>query len=385
LPQDVIVGRGDSTLPQGAAAGAKRRPALDGIRAIAFLGVLVGHLRLPGLRGGGLGVNVFFVLSGFLITGILLAEHERRGSVSLIHFYVRRAARLLPALFVLVATFTVYALTIQRAGAPSVHHMLTTTLAVAGYAGNWVRAFHGVDALPWFGHTWSLSIEEQFYVIWPLCLIAALRWRGARGVFDAALVGALLSLVVRIFLWHGAKSFDRIYNGTDTNADQLLIGCALAAALALWPVAVRRFCRFAWLPGAGTLVLLMRTATWTSFWRLTIGYTLIGLAAAAVIGYVWCEPDSILSRVLSLPALAGTGLISYGLYLWHFPILLAVEGHVHSLLLRSIVVTGLTFAAALLSWRLIEQPVQRFARARLAERRAGGLLRTATSPVTGAD
>jgi peptidoglycan/LPS O-acetylase OafA/YrhL len=284
-------------------------------------------------------------------------------------FYIRRAARLLPALFVLVAVFSAYGLLVQKTDAPSVHHMLTTDLAVVAYVGNWVRAFHGEDALPWFGHTWSLSIEEQFYLLWPLCMIAALRWRGLRGVLVAAVAGSVASLVIRMVLWDGAASFDRIYNGTDTNADQLLIGCALAASLALWPDLVRRVCRIAWAPGVLTLMLMAGTAAWSSFWRLTIGYTLVGLASAAVIGFVWCEPRTIVARFLSTRVLAGTGLISYGLYLWHFPILLAVEGHVHSLFLRTVVVTVATFVIAYASWRLVERPVMRWARNRSSRKR----------------
>jgi peptidoglycan/LPS O-acetylase OafA/YrhL len=355
---------GAASLPQGGSQS--RRPALDGIRALAFFGVLADHLRLPYLRGGGIGVNVFFVLSGFLITGILLAERERTGRISLPRFYARRAARLLPALFVLVATFTAYALLVQRANRPSAEHMGATSLYVIAYVANWVRAFRGQNSMLWFGHTWSLSIEEQFYLLWPLCLIVALRWRGVRTVLLAALVGSTLAFVARVVLWHGASSVDRIYNGTDTNADQLLVGCALAAALALWPDLVRRACRVAWLPGVAALLLLTATDNSTSFWRMTIGYTLVAVATAVVIGFVWCEPASALARLLSNRVLVATGLISYGLYLWHFPILLAVEGHVHSLALRTLVVTSTTFVAAYGSWRFVERPVQRWVRSRQA-------------------
>ena len=124
------------------------------------------HTRPAPALGGGVGVEVFFVLSGFLITGLLLAEQERTGRINISGFYGRRAVRLLPALFLVLVVFTAYDLTLARSSAPSPQHMLATDAYVIAYIGNWVRAYGGQAALASFGHTWSLSIEEQFYLFW---------------------------------------------------------------------------------------------------------------------------------------------------------------------------------------------------------------------------
>ena len=166
-------------------------------------------------------------------------------------------------------------------------------------------------------------------------------------------------MILRVALWHGTASVDRIYNGTDTVADQLLIGCALAVCAALFRDRTRMICRLGFLPGAMVLIALVPVSSWPEL-RFTIGYTVVALAAAMVIGHVALEPLSASARMLSWPPLAFTGLIFYGLYLWHYPIILAAEGHLHSKVVLTLVATIATFAAAYASWRLIEQPALRW-------------------------
>jgi peptidoglycan/LPS O-acetylase OafA/YrhL len=338
------------------AGHSSRIGALDGLRALSFLSVLGCHLTLPGMANGGVGVNVFFVLSGYLITTLLLAERDRNGRIGLGNFYLRRGIRLLPALLALVTFWTAYTLATQPGPTRSLE--LRAVPYVLLYVGNWRRAFDGQGALYWFGHTWSLSIEEQFYLIWPILLVIAARWGGRRAVLVTAVAGSVASGALRLALWHGTGSVGRIYNSTDTVADQLLIGCALAVLLSMNRERMRRVCRIGALPGALVLVALVPIAQWQYF-RFTVGYTVVAVAAALVVGYLVLEPRSVAARALASRPLAFVGVISYGLYLWHFPIILAAEGHLHNRLALAICATAATFVAAYASWVLVERPLLR--------------------------
>ena len=213
------------------------QPALDGVRALAVTAVLVFHAGVAALPGGFLGVDAFFVLSGFLITSLLLGEYRRDGRIRLGGFWLRRARRLLPALLLLVAFVAI-----------AFRGVLTTldlrllrddALAALGYVANWRMIYRGDDyftqtAAPSpLQHTWSLGIEEQFYVLWPLIVVVVL-WVGARSrrlLFWLCVAGAAASAVACAVLY---DPFDvnRAYFGTDARAQALLIGCALAALLA---------------------------------------------------------------------------------------------------------------------------------------------------------
>src|SRR4051812_1260724 len=205
-------------------------PALDGLRGVAVLGVLAFHL--GHLRGGYLGVDLFFVLSGFLITSLLLAEWEHDGRIALGAFWARRARRLLPALFVLIGAVAVYAATSPPALVPSA--LRGDALATLGYVANWhaVLAHHGyweLFAAPsLLAHTWSLAIEEQLYVVWPLVVVVALRF-GRRGLLWTALALAVASAVPMIIVHGPGDDTARAYSGTDTRAAAVLAGAALAA------------------------------------------------------------------------------------------------------------------------------------------------------------
>lgn len=333
---------------------------LDGIRALAFLAVYLVHVYVPHMPGGGLGVAVFFTLSGFLITGILLDERQEEGRVRLGRFYLRRTLRLAPALLLVVA-FSVACALVAFEDSPDLRHeTLAGAPAVVLYVGNWVRAFadHG-GVLGLLAHTWSLSIEEQFYLAWPVLLLAAFRWKGARGVLAVATVGALASLAVRLILWDGAHSLARIYNGTDTNADQLLAGCALAAAIRLYPSTVARVCRLAVLPAIGVLLVFVFAPipdgplhTW--------GYTALALTSALFIGHAASATRGGVVTALSWGPLAYAGRLSYGLYLWHFPLALILGDRFPLTPVRVVVVLACTFVAAAASFYLVERPILRW-------------------------
>jgi peptidoglycan/LPS O-acetylase OafA/YrhL len=255
------------------------RPALDGLRACAVLPVLMFHGGAPGFGWGWVGVDLFFVLSGYLITRILLHEQAATGRIDLLGFYRRRALRLLPALALLCVAFLAYAAVIGIAW-----HGAREVFVVAFYVGNWTRAF-GIGLPQYLGHTWSLAIEEQFYMLWPLLMIALAA--SARVKAALRLVCAMLVAVIcwRILLHVSGAHPDRLYNGTDTRADALLIGAALALALARPAVAARlaTAARHAWLPAVAVIVALPALLAWDDRLMLLGGYSVVALAAAVIL------------------------------------------------------------------------------------------------------
>lgn len=312
-------------------------PALDGLRAIAVSAVVLFHLWPKALPGGWAGVDLFFVLSGYLITRILVREYEAKGDLSLKRFYIRRVLRLMPALVALVVVYLVFALLTDREG------VWLNAITALLYLTNWARAFNMADSE--IGHTWSLAIEEQFYILWPFILLLFLR-RGH------ALAGAVALLVLaiawRALLMATGTELDRIYNGFDTHADPLLIGCVLA--LLPWRPAK---CSAA-LP-FGLLLLWFVFAGVKGPLALALGYTIVGLISAwlvlAAAGEGWFR------AMLSWRPLVFTGKISYGIYLWHFPIIVVGRHHVPESL--SFLLIVLSFAAAVGSFYIVEKPFLR--------------------------
>lgn len=332
------------------------RPALDGLRAIAVLVVLVYHG--GGIRGGFLGVDVFFTLSGFLITTLLCEEHARTGTIAIGRFYGRRACRLLPALgaFLLVWGGGSLATT----SLPFWPIILGDLLGVLFYVANWL-IIYGRPAGP-FGHTWSLSIEEQFYLGWPVILLLLLRWvQSPRWIVAWLVTAAAGSLVWRLTLALADAPFNRMYLGTDTHADGLVLG----AALAVW------LCR---LGGGGAPSSWRRAGVACSVVGLPVllvaaplvpGYArgVTALAALATSGVILdiVAGGSRVTRWLACPWLVRIGRISYGVYLWHYPIFLQLgvlrrPGEAVTPFGYSALAWGLTFAAALVSYVLIERP-----------------------------
>jgi peptidoglycan/LPS O-acetylase OafA/YrhL len=328
----------------------------------------------PRPSGGFLGVDIFFVLSGFLITALLLREWQQNGSIALRAFYARRALRLLPALFALMAVILLLPGVFYSSVRPWRDALITTA-----YATNWVRAFGG--EIGFFGHTWSLTIEEQFYVIWPLLLLALLKLRvGRRGILFLVVVGIAVPAVLRVDLWDGPMSVKRLYYGLDTRFDSLLLGC-LVALLASWDVIPRSgrsllMIRRAAAASAVVLVVLIASATEES--QLTyFGLGAVACASVAVllVHVLYC-PSRLSDFILANRPLAWVGQISYGLYLWHDPIFF---GMLNPTRMGKIGVTGLAllgvrfaaaFVAAAVSFYLLERPFLRI-KDRLA-RRGGG-------------
>ena len=209
---------------------------LDGLRAVAVLAVVLYHLNVGWASGGLLGVGVFFVLSGYLITDLLLAEREREGAIALGRFWLRRARRLLPALWVMLVVVTLWIVFLDPSQLGGIRGAL---LAALLYFSNWWYAFQHVSYFASFGapsplgHLWSLAVEEQFYLVWPLLLILALRFVHRRWLLVGLVIaGALASAWAMAALFQPGSDPTRVYEGTDTRAFQLLIGASLAIVLA---------------------------------------------------------------------------------------------------------------------------------------------------------
>ena len=338
-------------------------PAFDGIRGVAILAVMLYHGEVSWARGGFVGVDAFFVLSGFLITTLLLEEREARGRIALGRFWVRRGLRLLPALFLLLATLgALEAFDAARGRAPGGWITGRQAVAVAAYFANWVKALRAFP-LGRVDHAWSLSIEEQYYLAWPLVLAAAFAWKASPGRIGAlALVLAGLSAVWRAWLYARTGDSQRGYAGTDTRADVLLFGCALAAFSFGAPARPPRAARAV---AAAGLLALAALAVTTAFARSDDprwyrgGFT-VAAALGSVLVAAAAQGRGVVAGLLSLAPLRALGRISYGVYLWHVPVMQKLEGAVPlPAPLPLLLTAGLSIAIAWLSWRFVERPVLR--------------------------
>jgi peptidoglycan/LPS O-acetylase OafA/YrhL len=323
----------------------KYEPSLDGLRAIAIAAVFAYHCSARALPGGWAGVDVFFVLSGYLITTILASEVTRSGRIDLKRFYLNRVLRLAPAFTCLLA-FMVFLGVCADSGAQRLAIFEAIGVS-ATYMMNWNRAF---DWLPQYvlGHTWSLSTEEQFYLLWPPALLLIRHRRPLCWTI------ALIALVT-LWRFHVALSGadpERTYNGFDTHADSLLIGCTLALIKPGQRI-IHLAGRTAVLPVAG-LAAIFACMGLRTIETQTVGLTVAALCSAWII--VAALDHGWLARLLSLRPLVFTGRISYGLYLWHFPIIHLAQAHPHLPRIAVLSFAFLSYPVAIASYLLIEQP-----------------------------
>ena len=375
-------------MPEPVRGGQRYMPGLDGLRAVAVLAVIAYHLQLPFAPGGLLGVGVFFTLSGYLITDLLLGQHAVSGRLALADFWLRRARRLLPALFVMLAVVAVWVALLDRAQLPGLRSAMA---AAAGYVSNWWLIAQHSSYFARFGppsplgHLWSLAVEEQFYLIWPWLLLLLLGLRAAsqhcRGRYwlaAAALALAAASAAEMILLYHPGYDPTRVYDGTDTRAFALMIGAALAL---LWPSRLLRAdpgSRGRWLlDGAGAagligiLLLAWRTGQYSPF-LYRGGMVLLSAGTAAVVA-ACASPASRIGRALGWGPLRWLGVRSYGIYLWHYPIIvLTTPANGGESPARGAAQLAASVAVAALSWRFIEEPVRHGAIGRCWARLRGG-------------
>jgi peptidoglycan/LPS O-acetylase OafA/YrhL len=341
-------------------------PALDGLRGIAILGVLLFHS--GHLSGGFLGVDLFFALSGYLITDLLLREIRTTGAVSLVAFWGRRIRRLLPALATMLFVVTVLVwlvgpsslLQTTLADGPWVQWDLVNWHLLAGSASYWDQ--FGDPRL--FEHLWSIAVEEQFYLVWPVALLIIARYARQvdRWVLATALVVSVASLVLMIVLVEPVDP-TRVYTGTDTRAFSLLLG-AMAATGPVRAVLARVTGRW-----AGVLVALLAVGMGTawvlvdgvnSLWLYTGGLFVHSLAAAVLIGLCVQAPHTVVAKVLAWQPLRWFGQISYSLYLWHWPVFVLLSSQRLGLdgWPWTVVVCAVSIVVATLSRYLIEDPIR---------------------------
>jgi peptidoglycan/LPS O-acetylase OafA/YrhL len=373
------------------------QPALDGLRGIAVLAVLLYHGGVSWAQGGFLGVEAFFVLSGYLITSLLLAEWAKEGTVHLGNFWGRRARRLLPALFCVIAVTAIYEAVVGAGRA--VPDFGADALATLLYVGNWHQVWTGngyfaaAALVSPLQHTWSLAIEEQFYLVWPLLVLALLarfRRRHAPASRDGVpahgeerlrlllvvtFVGALASAGEMAWLYGSgaASAVNRVYYGTDTRAQGLLVGAALATLLAVRrrrgaPEVPARAAAVVGVVGAAGLAAAIALGRDDSAWLFRGGWLAFDVAVVAVIvaatsqaaaGGARGVPSPVRSLLAAWP-LRATGEISYGLYLWHFPLFLWLDAQSTGVSGAALLWLrlGASFAVAVASFALVEQPIR---------------------------
>ena len=370
-------GRPMRTLPPtraGSQSSPARNDALDGLRLIAVAAVMAFHFALPGAEAGFLGVDVFFVLSGFLITSLLL-RGMRQGRLDVFDFWTRRARRLLPALLVLVGAVVVWGALVAPAVARD--GLRSDIVATLFYIANWhfitLSTYFASDGIPSpLQHMWSLAVEEQFYLVWPLVLVlAAMLVRDPRrrvvAVGAIAAVGLAASAVRLDLLW-ASSGQDRAYLGTDSRIFEPLTGALLAATI-VWGAARRLATRthFALL-ALGGLGLIWGLAALGGPGGASRAYAdggavVVALSTTAVIAAIVTR-DSHVTRLLALPAVAYLGRLSYAMYLWHWPLQVWTSRYGWWDLTgvgtpaRASILTLLTVALAALSYHLVEKPVR---------------------------
>jgi len=288
------------------------RPAINGLRGFAVLWVMAFHFNLPLGRDGIFGVDMFFAISGFLISILLIEEYEKNKKIRLLDFYIRRILRLYPALLCMLIAVVFF---VPRA------YIISTLF----YFTNWIKALHLQPESLYLDHTWSLSIEEQFYLIWPVLLMILLRSKLPRKVlfvFPASL--GLISAFSRVCIWNSTQDWFRVYMGTDLHADGLLLGSALGLQTAYTDpsyfnkhkmvntlITVLSFTLLAW--------LLIEKQMDRSFIPIA-GNLLVSLITLVILYRLVLAPSQLIIKILSFPLLVKIGVISYGLYLWHSPI-----------------------------------------------------------------
>lgn len=345
-------------------------PTLDGLRGLAILAVLFYHAGLSWMPGGFLGVEIFFVLSGYLIASSLLAEWRERGKIDFASFWKRRAYRLFPALVLLVLVTLAYAaiwLSVKTASIRS------DALASLGYMSNWHFIitkrpyFEAIGRPPLFRHTWALAVEGQFYFLWVPVFILTMKRGSRKRLLGVAVLGAIAATLLMAFLFQPDNDLSRIYYGTDTRLGGILIGTALAC---VWPPKKSQVVEGkenAW--GMDVLGLGMVIALVGACWRINEfhiflyqgGFALVALATVIVIGVSIHPRTRLTSKLLGNAPLRWLGERSYGIYLWHWPIFMVTRPRLDLsldgvwLLILRFAITGILVE---LSYQFLERPIR---------------------------
>ncbi|NOU88562.1 acyltransferase family protein [Paenibacillus sp. LMG 31460] len=351
----------------------KRRymPGLDGLRALSVLAVIAYHLNNSLAPGGLLGVGIFFTLSGYLITDQLITQWQTTRQINLKDFWMKRARRLMPAMFFMLAIIGIWLLVFDRA---RLFSLQGDFVSVALYFNNWWLIFHNISYFESFGppspigHLWSLAIEEQFYFLWPLILVFVLRFTPRRGqLIMFTLIGAAASVLAMALVYNANMDPSRVYFGTDTRAFALLVGAALAM---LWPshnlpaLVTRKSRLMLDIVGGtgliGILLMIWKTSEYDT--SLYVGGLGLFSILSAIVTAVLAHPASLVAKLMSCPPLQWIGMRSYSLYIWHYPVIILTsssgdigEVNVFKILMQVFI----SFLLATLSWKFIEEPFRR--------------------------
>jgi peptidoglycan/LPS O-acetylase OafA/YrhL/lysophospholipase L1-like esterase len=362
----------DRVEPQHAPPRLGYIPALDGLRALAVVAVLLYHADQSWIPGGFLGVDVFFVISGYLITCLLLSDYQQTHGIGLKRFWYRRARRLLPALFTMLFVVSLYAILFL----PDVLDQLRgEVIAALAYVENWFLIFRNLSYFqsagrpPLLQHVWSLAVEEQFYLFWPLILVLVLTvWGKSRRALLAGVLGAVaVSAILMAVLYHPYTDPSRVYYGTDTRAQVLLVGAALAFVWAPWRL-VGRTGRNAGIVLDAVAIVSVIALIWMF---LNVGefdpglyrggFLMCAVVSALLIASTVHPASKVVPWLLGFEVFRWIGVRSYGIYLWHWPIYMVTRPHsdvpltgIPLLVLR----LALTLVIAALSYKYVEEPIR---------------------------
>ncbi|MEH7014136.1 acyltransferase family protein [Neobacillus niacini] len=355
-----------------ASSNDKRRymPGIDGLRAIAVMGVILYHLNIPWFQGGFSGVTVFFVLSGYLITDILIDEWNKNITINYLQFMIRRFRRLAPALLVMIFFVTVW---VTFTNHPSFEKLRSDLLPSLLYVTNWWYIFHKVSYFDSFGpaspltHIWSLAIEEQFYLIWPLLVILGFTFiKRKRFRVLAILVGIVISAWLMAFLYIPGEDPSRVYYGTDTRAFSLLLGAALAF---VWPSQrlsktlprhASLVLEIVGITGLLLIIILFLVTSQFDHFHYQGGMLLLSFMTILVVAAL-AHPASKLAKWLGVKPIRWIGVRSYGIYLWHYPIIILTTPIVNTdglNIWRITLQIGGTLIISALSYKFVETPIR---------------------------
>lgn len=345
--------------------------SLDGLRGLAVLAVIAYHLNFPWASGGLLGVTIFFVLSGYLITNLLVIEFENNNRINLKNFWIRRARRLLPAMLTVLVTVTAWSTLFAR---PFLERLRDDAIPALLYYSNWwyifqdLSYFEAMSTPSLLTHFWSLAIEEQFYIIWPLLIAGAfLCHMSKKQMVSLTLLMALLSSLLMALFYSPTTDPSRVYYGTDTRAFSLLIGAALAF---IWPsqklsktipTSLRRSMDAIGAVCLAAILIMMIVVNQYDSFLYRGGMLLASLLTAALLA-VLIHPASKLGVFMTFKPLTWVGERSYGIYLWNFPVILLTTPQISTSETSLVTVAfqiALTLILAAISYKFIENPIRK--------------------------
>jgi peptidoglycan/LPS O-acetylase OafA/YrhL len=352
------MGKADPSPAQPATAGKgiSHIPQLDGIRAIAVGMVVIAHSGFDRIVPGGLGVTIFFFLSGYLITTLLRSEYATDGFIDLKQFYIRRTLRIWPPLYITMVFNGILAIALSYTGRVSPLGVLSQLLFVTNYTET-IANLHGVPYAP----LWSLAVEEHFYLLFPILFILLIGRIGPKGLGYVCMAACAVALVVRLWSIHAGVSYDDVYEWSHTRYDSIVFGCVLA----LWqnPLLDTN----AWRPriwqfGIAIFVMLATLVIRNPAAQQTIRYTLQGASLFVIFSYVLVD-KGVITHFLTMRPMRLLGLYSYTFYLCHQSFIAIVGAfHVTRPILLLLLATPLTWGYAWAMYRLVEQPLARWRR-----------------------